>query len=342
MKIPYRHIIVGGETIRVPDIQKMFGKGGIGIVFLIIIALWFASGLYIIGPDQAGVVRTFGKITRVQTSGLNYHIPYPIEQVDKPKVTEVKRIEIGFRTDPRQNRMIDMPNESLMLTGNLNIIDIDLIVQYKINDPVKYLFYVRDVETTIELATESVIRQVVGQHTIDEALTSGKGAIQMEAVTNLQSILDSYQCGVTVTQVQLKDVLPPREVADAFREVASAKEDKDRLINEAQGYANKFVPQARGEAAEYILQAEGFSAERVKMAEGEAQYFIDVLTAYRRSPVVTRKRMLLETMEEVLPGITKYILKTPNGGDLVNVVGAGMLPPAAKTANPSTTTGGGR
>jgi membrane protease subunit HflK len=258
---------------------------------------------------------------------LNYHIPYPVEQVNKPKITEVKRIEIGFRSDPRSNRVVDVPEESLMLTGSLNIIDIDLIVQFKINDPVKYLFLVRNVPTTIRVSAEAVIRQVVGQHSIDEALTTGKGTIQTESIVLLQSILDTYECGVTVTQVQLMDVLPPKEVADAFREVASAKEDKSRLINEAQGYANDMIPRARGEGAEMVLQAEAYSQERVKRAEGEAENFLAVMRAYKRSPQVTKKRMLLETMEEVLPGLTKYILKGQPGGDLINVVGTGVPAP---------------
>ena len=324
MKIPYKVINVGGETIRVPDLVRMFGGGGWGLI-VIIVALWLLSGIYIVGPDEAGVVRTFGKLTRVQSPGLNYRLPYPFEQVDKPKVTEVKRIEIGFRTDPRgSGRTLDVPEESLMLTGSLNIVDIDLIIQYKIKDPVKYLFYVRDVPTTIRVAAEAVIRQVVGRHTIDEALTTGKGLIQTETLTSLQGILDSYECGVTVARVQLQDVLPPNEVADAFREVASAKEDRVRLINEAQGYANNLLPKTRGQGVEMVLQAEAFSIERVKRSEGEAANFLEVLKAYRSAPNVTRKRMLLETMEEVLPGLKKYILKTQTGADLINVIGAGI------------------
>ncbi|MCB2198137.1 FtsH protease activity modulator HflK [bacterium] len=339
MKIPYRHINIGGDVFRVPDLGKMFGRfSGVGLIAVVIL-LWLLSGIYVVGPDEEGVIRTFGKFTRIHTSGLNYHMPWPIETVNLPKVTEVKRLEVGFREDRRANRVIDIPEESLMLSGSLNIVAIDLIVQYKIKDPVKYLFVVRDVPTTIQLATEAVIRQVVGQHSIDEALTTGKGTIQAETMQMLQAILDNYECGVTITQVQLKDVLPPDEVADAFREVASAKEDKARLVNEAQGYANDLIPKARGEAAQQVLQAQGFAEERVKRAEGEAKNFEAVLAAYRKAPTVTRKRMLLETMEEVLPGVTKYILKTQAGGDLVNVVGSG-LGAAGKQAG--STKGGGK
>ncbi len=338
MKIPYKHIMVGSDVIRIPDFGKMFGRSGLLLV-IVIIALWLASGFYVVGPDEVGVIRTFGELSRIQKSGLNYHLPYPIEKVDKPKVTEIKQIEIGFRTD-RGGRYIDRPEESLMLSGSLNIVDIDLIVQYKISDPVKYLFVVRDVRSTIGLATEAVIRQVVGQHTIDEALTTGKGMIQAESVVLLQDILDSYECGVTVVQVQLMDVLPPEEVAAAFREVASAKEDKSRLINEAQGYANNLIPKARGEAAEMVLQAQAFAEERVKRAEGDAQNFKEILTAYRRSPNVTRKRMLLETMEDVLPGLNKYIMQTERGGDLINVVGPQVPISGENTRTPNS--GGSR
>lgn len=323
MQIPYKHVQVGAETIRVPDFAKLIGRGGWGLI-LAIILLWLASGTHIIGPDEVGVVRTFGKYSHTETSGLNYRFPWPVQAVDRPKITEIKRIEIGFRSDRRTNRFIEVPEESLMLTGGLNIVDLDLIVQYKISDPVKYLFVVRDVPTTVQLAAEAVIRQVIGQHTIDEALTSGKGVIQSETQIMLQQILDGYETGVVITQIQLQDVLPPDQVADAFREVASAKEDKARLINEAQSYENDIIPRARGEAAQMVLVAEGFAQERVKRAEGESENFIAQLTAYRKAPTVTKKRMLIETMEEALPGLDKYIVQTQDGSDLVNVIGAGL------------------
>jgi modulator of FtsH protease HflK len=341
MNIPFKHYQIGDEVVRLPDFGKLFGKSGIGFVVFIVI-IWLATGFHVVGPDEAGVVRTFGEFTRLESSGLNYNIPWPVETVDRPKVTEVKRIEVGFRNDVRRGQTIDVPEESLMLSGSLNIIDIDLIVQYKISDPVKYLFVVRDVQETIHVATEAVIRQVVGTHTIDEALTSGKGEIQAEAMLNLQAILDSYETGVTVAQLQLKDVLPPRQVADAFREVASAKEDKARLINEAQGYANNLIPRARGDAEKMILESEGYAQERVKQAEGDSENFKAVLAAYRRSPTVTRKRMLLETMEDVLPGISKYILQTPNGGDLINLIGPQLPSQTGVTQGSQTGTGGGR
>ncbi len=325
MPISYKYYTVGDKTYKVPDFNGMFKQNPLYLL-IIPLVLWLATGFYIVGPDEAGVILRFGKLSRVTSSGLHYRIPWPVEAVYLPKVTEVKRISMGYRKDRRGVR--DVPEESLMLTGSLNIIDIDLIVQYKIADPVKYLFYVRDVPTTIRLATEAVIRQVVGQHEIDEVLTTGKEVIQVETLTQLQDILDNYHCGVQVTQVQLQDVLPPQEVADAFREVASAKEDSARLINEAHSYRNDIVPKAEGEAAEMILQAEAFAIERVTRAEGDADRFVAMLRAYRKAPTVTRKRMLIETMEEVLPGLTKYILQTNPGSDLINVVAPGIPDPS--------------
>ncbi|MFH0883890.1 MAG: FtsH protease activity modulator HflK [bacterium] len=337
MKIPYKTVAFGTDIIRIPDFGLIFRRSGFWLIALIIL-IWLASGVYMIGPDEVGVIRTFGKYTRISTSGLNYRLPWPVESVDRPKITEIKRIEIGFRMDHRTGKFVQVPEESLMLTGSLNIVDMNLIVQYKISDPVRYLFLVRDVPTTVRVATEAVIRQVVGQHTIDEALTTGKGVIQAESVIMLQHILDSYECGVTINQVQLQDVLPPDEVAEAFREVASAKEDKARLINEAQGYANDNVPKARGQGAEMVLQAEAFAAERVKRSQGEAENFLAVMKAYHSAPDVTRKRMLLETMEVVLPGLNKYILQTNQGSDLINVIGPGLVKPDGGT---STKTQGG-
>ncbi|MDP8207608.1 MAG: FtsH protease activity modulator HflK [Candidatus Electryonea clarkiae] len=325
MKIPYKDIVVGGETFRVPDLSKMFG--GWWLLLGIVALIYLLSGIYIVGPDQKGVIRTFGKMSRITSSGLHYRLPMPFEQLDKPKVTEIKRIEIGFRSRGPNNAKTqtrDVPQESLMLTGGLNMVDIDLIIQYKIADPVKYLFHVRNVPMTVHFATEAVIRQVVGIHPIDEVLTTGKGMIQATSKVLLQDILDSYECGVAVVQVQLQDVQPPRQVADAFREVASAKEDKARLVNEAQGYRNNLIPKARGEAAENVLQAEGYAAQRVTEAEGDAANFLAQLAQYKKSPNVTRIRMLLETMEDILPGINKYILKTQSGGDLINIIGAGV------------------
>ena len=327
MKIPKRKINIGGEIFEVPDFSMLLGKGiwGTGVILLL---LWLATGIYIVKPDQQGVIRRFGKQVRVASSGINYHIPFPIEKIDRPRVTEVKRVEIGFRTidqgPPAKYR--DMPNEALMLTGGLNIIDIDMIVQYKIVDAIKYLFKVRDIKGTVHVAAEAALRQVIGKHEIDEALTTGKGLIQEETKTILQEILDGYEAGLLVVAVQLQDVHPPAAVIDAFKDVASAKEDLNRLINQAEGYRNDVIPRTRGQAAQMVKEAEAWAEARVTKSEGDAENFIRILKEYQRAKNVTRKRLLLETMEEILPGVRKYILKSDGKGNLMNVIGlpAGM------------------
>jgi membrane protease subunit HflK len=258
-----RRIIIGDQEVNIPDRLLKLGLVpliGIGVL------LWFLSGIYIVGPDEIGVVQTFGKYTRQAQSGLNYHFPFPIETVQTPKVTEVKRIEIGFRT-VGQNQYRTISQESLMLTGDENIVDAEMIVQYKIKDPVAYSFNFVKPELTVREASEASLRTVVGRHNIDEALTSGKFMIQEETKELLQSILDKYDTGIIVVAVQLQDVSPPKEVIAAFKDVASAKEDKNRMVNQAQGYRNDIIPKARGEAQAQLREAEGFKEARISRAQ---------------------------------------------------------------------------
>lgn len=323
MDIPKRHVNIGGEVFEVPDFGKMFG-GGSWIILLLVVLVWFVgSGVYIVRADQQGVIRRFGKFVRVTSPGLHIKMPFPFEQVDQPRVSEVKRAEIGFRTvdSGPPARYSDRPNESLMLTGNLNIIDIDMIVQYRIVDAVKYMFNVRDLQTTVHVGAEAALRQVIGKHDIDEALTTGKGQIQEATSRQLQNILDLYDSGLKVVAVQLQDVHPPAAVVDAFKDVASAKEDLSKMINQAQGYQADVIPRTRGQAAQLVKEAEAWASERVTKAEGDAENFTRILYEYRRAKDVTRKRMLLETMEEILPGLQKYIIKTDQNGSLMNVLG---------------------
>ncbi len=323
MDIPKRHVNIGGEIFEIPDISRMFG-GGSWIMLAIIAAIWMvSSGVYIVRADQQGVVRRFGEFVRVTSPGLHLKLPFPFEQVDQPRVTEVKRAEVGFRTVNAgpPARYNDRPNESLMLTGNLNIIDIDMIIQYRIIDPVKYTFNVRDLESTVHVAAESALRQVIGKHDIDEALTTGKGQIQEATSIQLQEILDLYDSGVKIVAVQLQDVHPPAAVVDAFKDVASAKEDLSKMINQAEGYRADVIPRTRGQAAQLVKEAEAWASERVTKAEGDAENFTRILYEYRRAKDVTRKRMFLETMEEILPGIRKYIIKGDKNSNLMNVLG---------------------
>ncbi|MDP8241045.1 MAG: FtsH protease activity modulator HflK [Candidatus Hatepunaea meridiana] len=318
MAIPKKKVTIGGETFDIPDLSKK----AVYIILIILIGIWVLFGFYIVKPDEQGVVQRFGKYTRITSPGIHYHAPFPIETVSTPSIGKIRVAEIGFRSRPK-GPPVDRPNESLMLTGNLNIIDCDMIVQYRIIDAVAYQFNVRDLESTVHAASEASLRQVIGKHEIDEALTTGKGEIQDATKVQLQEILDSYNSGLIVIEVQMQDVHPPKAVINAFKDVASAKEDMNTMINQAQGYYNDLIPRTRGKGAQMVKQAEAWAAERVTMAEGDADNFIRILDEYRSSRNVTRKRLLLETMEEILPGLQKYILKSDKSGNLMNVLGIG-------------------
>ncbi len=310
----YRRVMVGDQEIRIPDFNfRLLPLLGAAL------ALWLFTGVYMVGPDEVGVVRTFGEFTRVAQSGLNYHFPYPIEQVNTPAVTEVKRIEIGFRT-LRNGQYRSVEKESLMLTGDENIVDAEMIVQYKIKDPVKYLFRIMEPELTVREAAEASLRTVVGRNKIDETLTTGKFKIQEETKIQLQLILDKYDSGMHVVAVQLQDVSPPKEVIGAFKDVASAKEDKNRMVNQAEGYRNNVIPKARGEAEAMIRDAEGFKQARIKRSEGDAVKFTTILREYRKAKSITQKRLYLETMERVLPNIEKIIIPDKNSGNMLNLL----------------------
>tara|TARA_Y100000758_G_scaffold197919_2_gene141221 strand:- start:1122 stop:2087 length:966 start_codon:yes stop_codon:yes gene_type:complete len=311
----YKRIIVGDQEIKVP----VLSMGALPIAGIALV-LWLLTGVYIVGPDEVGVVQTFGKYSRAAQSGLNYHFPYPIETVSTPKVTEVKRIEIGFRTvGNKQYQTVE--RESLMLTGDENIVDAEMIVQYRIKDPVAYTFNFIEPELTVREASEASLRTVVGRHNIDEALTSGKFMIQEETKELVQSILDKYNTGILVVAVQLQDVSPPEQVIAAFKDVASAKEDKNRMVNQAEGYRNDVIPKARGEAQARIREAEGYKQARIARAEGDVAKFSAILKEYRKAKGVTETRMYLETVEEVLQNKEKIIVPDgEGGGNLINLL----------------------
>ena len=310
----YKRIIVGDQEIKVP----LLTMGALPILGIALV-LWLLTGIYVVGPDEVGVVQTFGKYSRASQSGLNYHFPYPIETVKTPKVTEVKRIEIGFRSVGK-NQYQTVERESLMLTGDENIVDAEMIVQYKIKDPEAYLFNFIKPELTVREASEASLRTVVGRHNIDEALTSGKFMIQEETKELVQSILDKYKTGILVVAVQLQDVSPPQQVIAAFKDVASAKEDKNKMVNQAEGYRNDIIPKARGEAQAMIREAEGYKKARIARAEGDVAKFSAVLKEYRKAKGVTETRMYLETMEEILPKIEKIIIPDAKSGNLINLL----------------------
>jgi membrane protease subunit HflK len=257
---------------------------------------------------------------------VHWHWPYPIERVLRPKVTEVQRLEIGFRTvDPGPPaRYTQMASEALMLTGDENIIDINLAVQYRITDPAEFLFRVRSLTETVKSASEASLREVIGRRQLDDALTAGKFTIQEETRTLLQSVLNTYHAGLQVVAVQLQDVQPPKQVGDAFKDVASAREDKVRLINEADGYRRAIIPEVRGKVETILRVAEAYREEKVRRAQGDAQRFLLTLGEYQAAKEITRKRLVLEALEEVLPQMDKFILENDSGANLLRILPLGQ------------------
>ncbi|MCH2666226.1 FtsH protease activity modulator HflK [bacterium] len=287
-----------------------------------ILLLWLASGIYIVNPEEQAVVLRFGKAVQLSDSGIHYHLPRPFERIEKEKVTQVKRIEIGFRTisldpAPRYQKVL---RESVMLTGDENIVDVELIVQFRISNLKDYLFNVAGQTEAVRGVAESALRQVVGRHTIDQALTEGKLQIQTEIEEEIRSVFELYGMGVRLENVKLQAVSVPREVDPAFKDVASAREDRERMRNEAEAYRNEIIPRARGEAEKQLRGAEAYSVERVKRSQGDADRFLTVLKEYRNARDVTEKRLYLETMEKILPSIQKYVVQSDGKGGLLNVL----------------------
>jgi len=280
--------------------------GGIGgIVVLVLAVVLLYSSWFTVQPEETGVVQRFGKVVRTEGPGLHFKIPYGVETVHLIPTARVLKEEFGFRTEVpgRRTRFSarQFLNESLMLTGDLNVIDVDWIVQYRIADPVKFLFQVREPVDTIRDVSEAVMRRVVGNRLGSDVLTVGREAVQVEVKVEMQEILNAYETGIRITAVKLQDVTPPDPVKPAFNEVNEARQDRERTINQAQEQANREIPKARGEAKRTIAQAEGFALERVNQAKGEANRFQAILAQYRRFPEVTRKRLYLEALTTILP-----------------------------------------
>ena len=280
---------------------------------LIIIAIiWALSGLYRVLPDEQGIVLWFGKFVSTTQPGLNYHLPYPIETVLTPKVTKVNRIDIGFRsgsdTGFSSAGVADVPEESLMLTGDENIVNIDFSVFWVIKDAGKFLFKIQDPAATVKAAAETAMREVIAKSQLQSILTEGRSIIEVETQEIAQSLLDEYESGIQITQVQTQKADPPDQVIDAFRDVQAARADMERAKNEAEAYQNDVIPRARGEAAQILQQAEAYKKQVVAKAEGEASRFIAIYNEYALAKVVTKERMYLETMEKVLSDIDKIII----------------------------------
>ncbi len=302
---------------RLPKLSKLLSAGIPTVVLIVIIGIWAASGIYVVGPGEQGVVRQFGKVTEKTSAGLNYNIPWPIQQRDVVNIARIQRLEIGFRTNPRRAGSIrPVPQESLMLTGDENIVDAQMIVQFRIKDPVQYLFRLRDPVGTLRAATEVALRSRVGNTTVDQVLTVGRAKVQDETREFLQQLMDTYESGLLITAVKLQTVDAPNQVKDAFNEVVRAREDKEKLVRQAEGYQEDLIPKARGEAQKIIRAAEAYKEERILRAKGDAARFNSVLTEYRKAPGVTRERLHLEIVERVLVDVDKVILSKNGGGVL--------------------------
>ncbi|MCZ6886216.1 MAG: protease modulator HflK [Alphaproteobacteria bacterium] len=335
---------------RPPDLEDMMRRlqdklrgiipGGIGssrgiiLILLIAIAIWGASGFYRVQPDEQGVVMQFGKWDRTTQPGLNYHLPTPIESVLTPKVTRVNQVPVGFRESGDVKR--NVPEESLMLTGDENIVQIYFSVFWIIKDAGKYLFNIRNPEQTVKAAAESAMREVIGRSAIQKSgqqefdvgrakpaasggaliqdiLEKGRRDVEQESLRLLQRILDDYGSGIEITQVQIQELDPPGQVIDSFRDVQRAEADKERLRNEAEAYRNDILPRARGEAAQLVAQGEAYKRQVVAKAEGETSRFSAIYNEYKKAPRVTRQRLYLETMQEVIKSNPPTIIDSKSG-----------------------------
>lgn len=326
------------------QVRKFLRRVSPWTVLPILLGLYMLTGIYTVAPDERAVVLRFGKAVRETGPGPNYHIPWPVEDVIKVPVTRIRKEEVGFRTispgPPARYRQVD--NEALMLTGDNNIVDLDFIVQYRVkstpNGPSNFLFNVVNPDQAVRDAAEAAMREVIGASKIDEALTEGKERIQVDAEKTLQDIVDQYEAGIDVVTVKLQDVGPPEPVSDAFKDVISAEQDKERMINEARGYSNDIVPKARGEAAQLVNEAQAYRETKVRDAEGTAQRFIAVYKEYEKAKEVTKRRLYIETMENVLPHVDKIIVDESVSQQIVPYLPLDQLGPKPRRSEQAAST----
>ncbi len=346
----------GGSGGQQPDLEDILRKsqdrlrqampgGGGGWMFPALIALviagvvgWFGF-LVTVKADQVGIVLRFGEYVRQLPPGLHFRLPYPIEEVELPQVTRLNRVEIGMRSSEGSGLSVrDVPEESLMLTGDENIVDIDFVVVWKISDAPDYLFKIQNPQGSVKDVSESSMREIIGQSDIEPILTSSRAETEGKVQNLIQRILDGYQAGIEIVEVQLQKVDPPAQVIDAFRDVQAARADEERLQNEAQAYANRIVPEARGEAERILQSAQGYRDRVIAEAKGEAERFEKVLEEYAKAPEVTRKRIFIDTMQEVLSNTDKIIIDKDGGGGVVPYLPLSELQrkaPASPAASPS-------
>jgi membrane protease subunit HflK len=300
----------GFERLR-QRLGGLFGGGGRGVrpgalaaLAGAAFALWMASGFYVVQPNEEAVVTTFGAYSRSEAPGLRYHLPAPIERAEKVPVTTLNRIDIGGGGTADS----DVPQESLMLTSDENIIDLTFSVQWRIADASRYLFSTRNPEEAVKAVAESAMREVIGQTPLDTIFGNGRGKVQLETAEAMQKTLDAWGAGVTVVEVQIRSVNPPQDVVAAFRDVQSAEQDRDSAVNEANAYRNRVVNEAKGDAARIVQSAQGYKEQAVRTAAGDSARFMSIEAEYRRAPEATRQRLYLETMERVLAASKKVVI----------------------------------
>lgn len=282
-------------------------KGSFKYIFILAFIVWMATGIYIIDPAERGVVLRFGAFQTSTTQGPHWHIPYPIESVYKVNVEQVRSAEIGFR-NAQNSYSGGVSSESLMLTRDENMVDVKLAVQYKIANAQDYLFNVSNPELTLSHVVQSIIRQVVGDNTMDFVLTTGRDQVAQDVKMASQSLINDYGLGIQITAVTMQDAQPPVQLKPAFDDVVKAREDEQRYINEARAYANDIVPKARGASQRLLAEAEAYKSEVVSKSEGEAYRFTQILTEYTKAPGVTKERLYRETLEDVLSNTNKVIV----------------------------------
>ena len=283
-------------------------KGSFKYIFILAFIVWLATGIYIVDPAERGVVLRFGAFQTATTQGPHWHIPYPIESVYKINVEQIRSAEIGFRNVQNSYGGGGVSSESLMLTKDENMVDVKLAVQYKVADAQAFLFNVFQPELTLSHVVQSVIRQVVGDNTMDYVLTTGREQVAQEVKVASQALLNEYNTGLMITAVTMQDAQPPIQLKAAFDDVVKAREDEQRYINEARAYANDIVPKARGASQRLIAEAEAYKSEVVSKSEGEAYRFTQILTEYTKAPEVTKERLYRETLEDVLSSTNKVIV----------------------------------
>jgi membrane protease subunit HflK len=345
----------GGQ--RPPDLEDMlrqgqdrlrrFMPGGFGsgrslaLIAVVAVILWLFTGFYRVQPDQQGVELVFGQWVGTTGPGLNYNWPAPIGDVATPMVTKVNRVEVGFRSSTESTASArDVVAESLMLTGDENIIDIQFVVFWVIKDAGLFLFNIRDPEATVKNVAESAMREIVGQTNFERARTEGRAEIEARTLELIQGILDQYGAGILAMQVELQKVDPPEAVIEAFRDVQAARADRERSVNEAQAYFNEVTQRAEGQAQRIVKEAEAYRAEKIAIAEGEAQRFVTVYQQYVTDKDVTTRRLYLETMERVLQGMDKVLIDRDLGGGAVPYLSLNELM-QKRGASPQATQEGG-